>query len=301
MSGVRPLSNPYARARPFGPLINRMGRQSQQRVSNTKRAFQLAQYTSKKKPRQGGQLTLQGEAAFEPEKDCRVCKAQALARAGCSVRIPKRSHHPLCARNTTTKGKGIISQQNILISKEEARLKDLFSKPLAAHEKGSWKHATPEAGVSFFAARKKKEPTPTATTKATPMLQRVDFCGAVSDMVEDSSFQAKHKAKNAPLAMVAFASEVVEKVVHNNKDVFDYYFNGGLSITVPDSPNAHNNPHYHSIVGQKLFLVDWRKTCGISPACPDRNCNGAKLINQRTNFSKTYFPICFFFRRDKES
>jgi hypothetical protein len=53
------------------------------------------------------------------------------------------------------------------------------------------------------------------------------------------------------------------------------------------------NPHYHSIVGQKLLLVDWENTHGIiGLPCPDTGCNGL-LCNDRTNWSKnkTLFPI----------
>ena len=51
-------------------------------------------------------------------------------------------------------------------------------------------------------------------------------------------------------------------------------------------------PHYHSIIGQKLLLVDWIRVYGADIPCPDRQCNG-RLHNTRTNFSKsqTLFPI----------
>ena len=71
MSGGKPLSNPYAKGIGNLSVINEsMGRQSQQRISNTKRAFNLAATNSFKKRAKatGGQLTLNGGTAFDPRK-----------------------------------------------------------------------------------------------------------------------------------------------------------------------------------------------------------------------------------------
>ena len=51
MSGGKPLSNPYAKG--IGIKEN-MGHQSQQRVSNTKRAYQLASLVPSNKKRKEG-------------------------------------------------------------------------------------------------------------------------------------------------------------------------------------------------------------------------------------------------------
>ena len=153
MSGGKPLTNPYARDRPLVPLINnRMGRQSQQRVSNTKRAYQLASFKAPKR-KKGEQGTLFGGVAFQPEKDCQVCKAQAMAKLVSSYRIPKRPHHVLCMKNTKTKGKGILSEQALVMKQEEERLKNLFEMPLQPEEKGSAKYLTKEAGEAFFSPK----------------------------------------------------------------------------------------------------------------------------------------------------
>jgi len=71
-----PIVNPYAKPRPAAvvaaaDLVNEgkqdnkensnMGRQSQQRLNNTKKAHRLR---ARGKKRKGGQLTLQGEKAF---------------------------------------------------------------------------------------------------------------------------------------------------------------------------------------------------------------------------------------------
>ena len=60
MSGGKPLTNPYAKRRPLEPHNGGkiMGRQSQQRVSNTKRAYQLAAFKGAPKKQKGDQTTL---------------------------------------------------------------------------------------------------------------------------------------------------------------------------------------------------------------------------------------------------
>jgi hypothetical protein len=292
--------NPYAKSRPLVALRmaqnSDMGRQSQQRVSQAKRAYQLASSSrnaNKKKKQKGDQLTLHGQTAFQSERNCQVCRAQALARIVAGARIPKRPHHVLCIKNTKTKGKGQMSQQNIATAAEEKRLSEHFNAPLAPHEKGSSRHATPQAAAQFFAPRKITNPKPPPSPSSSHLpLQQVNFCEAVSNMVADASFREKHQSKSAPLAILAFATDVVEKVVRNkDESIFDHYFNG-LTITVPQSTSAFNNPHYHSIIGQKLLLVDWKRAFGINPPCPDSTCRGV-LTNIRTHFSKnkTLFPI----------
>ena len=296
------MRNPYAKSPPVGaPAIVQnneiMGRQSQQRVSNTKRAYQLACYSSSKKKKKGDQLTLQGDRAFEAEKDCQICRAQSLARTFQGVRIPKRSHHELCIKNTTTKGRGRISQQNMATSAEEKRLKTVFETPLAQHEKASGKHTTAAGVAAFFAPskttiNKSQNWNPKEEPQKQP--QQHDFCQAVTGMVTNDSFKKKHASKNAPLAMIAFATDLLEQQMSarsTGSSSFAQLFDG-LTALVPESPDSHNSPHYHSIVGQKLLLVDWSRAFGINPACPDAACGGI-LRNTRTNFSKnkTLFPI----------
>jgi len=73
----------------------------------------------------------------------------------------------------------------------------------------------------------------------------------------------------------------------------------GISMEVPACPEAHDNPHYHSIVGTKLLYVDWERTHGVRVPCPDGTCGGMlgyydRLKNKtRSNYSKnkTLFPI----------
>ena len=295
MSPSKPV-NPYAKRRPLLVVHNQqMGRQSQQRVSNTKRAYQLASYSNKTntKKSKNQQSTTQGGVAFNPQKDCVVCRARHLATFVQGARIPNRAHHVLCQRNKTTKGLGVISQQNLATAVEEKRLKELFDRPLHASEKASSKNCTAESLAVCFEPRKKvaktqgrmEEPEVVVSTTA----RAIDFGKAVADALADAAFHEKHKSKSAPLAMLAFASIVAEQIIRPKQ--FDKHFNN-MSMLVPPSPTAATNPHYHSIVGQRLLCVDWHQVCGVNIGCPDRKCKGA-LKNDRSDFSKnkTLFPL----------
>jgi len=289
------MTNPYAKRRPFVALVahnnQEMGRQSQQRVSNTKRAYQLASTGKTNKKRKGEQLTLEGRAAFNPQKDCIVCRARHLATIVQGARVPNRAHSVYCPKNKTTKGLGPISEQNLATAVEEQRLKELFERPLNMNEKASSKHCTAAAATAFFAPKKKAPGKPKETDEPPPqgidVAPPINFVKGVSDLVADAAFRDKHKAKSAPLAMMAFAEFVVANVV---KSKFPDHF-AGVTMVVPPSPEAINNPHYHSIVGQKFLYVDWKR-CGVTVPCPNRNCKGL-LKNDRTNFSKnkTLFPL----------
>jgi len=272
MTNKAAVTNPYLRC-PFGTAHNavKMGRQCQQWINNTKRAFRSAQVVKKK--RKGDQLTLDSQRAFQAEQDCMVCNAKELQRFTPSTPIPKRAHHHLCIKNTKTRERGNLNQATVASEAEEKRLKAHFSEPLNAQEKCSGKYATKEAGVAFFSVRKTPtKPTtincktindmsPQATTVTTTT---IDFCKGVSMLVADPEFREKHKAKNAPLAMLAVAGEVVEKVMRaKDNTIFDYYFNG-MTMTVPPVLDSTNKPHCHSNVGQKLLLVDWKRVFGIN-------------------------------------
>ena len=291
MSGSKPLVNPYAKGqRPQSHNNKIMGRQSQQRVSNTKRAFQLARCT-KKKFKSGDQSTLMGGVAFLPERDCVVCKAQALARFTPNYRVPKRAHHELCVKNKRTKGKGAVSAFMETCYSEEKRLHTLFNTPLEPAEKGSAAHTTKAAVASFFKPKCEKEITragaPPSSSISESAATTINFVDAVSTMTADPEFREKCKNKSAPLAMLAFATVVVDEVVR--KGMVSTFFEE-LSMTVPFSAVA--GPQYHSIVGQKLYLVDWAKTYALQCPCVDPCCSGM-MVNDRTNFSKnkTLFPL----------
>jgi hypothetical protein len=81
----------------------------------------------------------------------------------------------------------------------------------------------------------------------------INFCELVSQRIKEDKFVKDFSTARGPLAMYAFAQVVMEYIV-KKKQIQDF---SGLTIKVPPTPDMYNNPHYHSIVGQKLLLVDW--------------------------------------------
>ena len=266
---------------------NTMGPQSQNRLTLMARTHQM-QGSSHKKRKKGGQLTLFGGNAFDPESDCEVCKGRLGGR------IVHRAHHKLCPNNRRTKG--MTSEETLKQIKNDEALKKHFNTPLTAEEKASSRCLSKDAGDAFFAARQPttiaktmKSPPPTTTTTTTTTTNTVAFCREVTAKLNQQSFVDGCSQNRAPLAMLAFASVVVEKIVRDKTRVFDFFKD--LTLEVPPTQDMYDNPHYHSIVGQQLLLVDWIKTHGFEIKCP--GCDVGSLVNDRTNFSKNkvLFPM----------
>jgi len=105
-----------------------------------------------------------------------------------------------------------------------------------------------EAGHVFFAARvapavpKRTTATTTktlsveATTTTTVMTENcvtgASLCMGVTELVKDPNFVAFNEKGRAPLAMLAFAKVVVDKIILNKDEDMGCHFHG-LTITVP--------------------------------------------------------------------
>jgi len=299
--------NLYLKRRPLGPHNggngNNMGIQSQQQVSNTKRQYQLVATNSFTKRRKGDQLTLQGDIAFLSKRDCKICVAQSIRKfINPNHPVPKRSHHHLCTKNSKTRGMGPVSVHTQETEKEAKALEALFNKPLEDHEKGSMAHVTKEAHASFFRPREpavrqqqQQQQDSQDSKPAASIMLSATLCKAVSEMTSDASFRDKHKNKGAPLAIVALACEVSKKIIRS-EDEFGQHFKG-LTFTVPPCNDSNNNPHYHSIVGNDLLLVDWPKKHGITVACqvcwqfgePEN-----KFFQESNTISYSQIGCCYF-------
>jgi len=201
-----------------------------------------------------------------------VCKARFLTTVIEGYQIPKRSHHPLCILNSKTKGKGLLSEQQKVSLEDNKRYKELV-RPITAAEKGSYHNLPTDCGAAFVTSRVAAPKMATNNTNiivvdADNELSPSNFCKALSKSVVGNSFVKKHAAKGAPLAMIAFANEVAEKIIRNKltSDHFDK-----LTMEVPDCPEANDNPQHNSIVARKLLLVDWERNhgsvAGSMPRC----------------------------------
>ena len=88
-----PVVNPYAKKSAAMALQNDMAPQSQQRISLVARSHRMASNNNggiRKKLKAGDQATLFGERAFDPVKDCEVCRAKQQGQA------VHRAHHQRC-------------------------------------------------------------------------------------------------------------------------------------------------------------------------------------------------------------
>jgi len=144
------------------------------------------QASSHRKKPKVGQQTLFGTVAFDPLKDCPVCKAKQFGRS------VHRAHHERCINNRKTRG---MSASTLLLRQEEKRLEMHFNAPLAEEEKCSGKHATPEAVQPLFTPREKLSTTTTmaltqissTTTTTTTMgendVTAADMCHTVTNIL----------------------------------------------------------------------------------------------------------------------
>jgi len=273
-----------------GSQSTTMGPQSQRRISLLDRTHQLQSQShnnNNNKRKKGAQQTLFGTVAFDPSKNCPKCRGGKASHKG---------HHPNCWNNPRKKGQSATLQ-------EEKRLKMLLEAPLTEEEKCSGQHLTKEATTAFFAPREgvaKVAAAGTATTtilpnttQSTMIINSVtadDICSCVTKIVNDSAFVESNKASTAPLAMLALAKVVSENIINDRQIDTRAHFDG-LTYTVP-STNKYMEPHYHSIVGQKLLHVDWIRMYNLQQLQCLRCVKGI-LKNDRTNFSKNknLFPI----------
>ena len=282
-----------------------MGPQSQFRVSNIVAANRLADSNRHNKKRKTtadekvqGAINFTGgvgERAFDPAKDCKQCKAKALAVALGTQNIPHRKHDPRCSNNRRTKG--VTSETTLAENINQRRLQRHFSTPLTAAEKADRRYTLAAAVASFFAPRRRTNTNPTREPTPQPNMEVPDeiisqadgnsFCKAVNTKLEDQEYcKATKKKCRAPLAMAAFAKVVEDTIIHRR----EYSSFNGLTLQVPACPDMYNSPQYHSIVGQKLLLVDWINQFGLEVPCP---CCDGVMVNKRTNYSKNkiLFPI----------
>jgi len=129
-----------------------------------------------------------------------------------------------------------------------------------------------------------------ATRVIRDRVSAADLCTAVTEAINNPKHAKFHKGSNAPAAMLAFAKVVVE-IIMLNKEIDTTSHFDGLTMTVPTS-QQHAEPHHHSIVGQKLLCVDWKRLHGLDATRP--RCKKCHLKNDRTNFSKNKILFSVF-------
>ena len=119
------MENPCAKRRSqSAPPAAVMGNQSQKRISNKKRAYQLSQSSTKK------QRTVDGSRLFDPLKDCRNCRLTSKRTDGSKSHA---AHHPKCPNND--RAKGILYQTTLNQRKIDKALQEQINRPFSDSEK----------------------------------------------------------------------------------------------------------------------------------------------------------------------
>jgi hypothetical protein len=120
--------------------------------------------------------------------------------------------------------------------------------------------------------------------------------GVVTEAMSNKAFLDLYSdvKKSAPLPMVALARHVAIDLVPN-KSLGSLVPPHTMTLTVPVHRvvGQQLDPHYHSIEGQQLLLVQWETHFpGLILQCPCYGCVGT-LKEDRTNFSKNkkLFPL----------
>ena len=245
--------------------------------------------------------------SFDPFIHCRVCKAKnENIRAGkVIVRLPKRPHHPRCARNRKTRGITIMSMS---VTKETDG--DLPNVHMLSNKAQMPKDSQPSIG-SFFALPPNptvKQPTMTKDIAA-PHSLRVELDKRMETLQKDHAWAVGQKFPAALAVMVEYICSLFEHkkpsdtstklpsttALDNAIVAYRQFFTPGLlSFTFEkdlDDENCGTSPWYHSLEGTKFFLVDW-KLAFPSADIVCFNCNG-HLHHERTNLSKNkkLFPL----------
>ena len=309
------LHNPYKRK----PSEQGMGCRSQNRNNQTKRAKALAQHqTSNKKRKQKEarefrQLTVEKKKAFEPERACKICSAKRLG-----TKPPKRPHHVFCPRNTKTRG---IPDHLVEAMKEEERLKKEANKEVTYNPI----IMTQEDFNLFFQLNNKAvcDASNEATTITAADIEISSKRGGRKNCVARTDALINNKVLSSvgsaqyvfmksvlnkykeitpdssitcPKMIFALAKTIAETCLEKKRDLSSLTaYMRNMGFCVPDVRD-NNNALWDSIVGCKLYIVDWglflpEEFKNIGLKCP--KCKTCTLKRDRTNLSrsKSLFPI----------
>ena len=309
------LHNPYKR-KPSDQ--EGMGCQSQRRNNQTKRAKSLAQHQTKstkkkKEARRLNQLTLEKKKAFEEDRDCRICSAKRLG-----IKPPKRSHHEFCTKNSKTKG---IPDHLVEALREEERLKkeatrEVTFKPIIMSqeefnlffqlnnktvcEASNEATTITSADIELSSKRGGRKNCVARTTSL--INNKVVSSVGSADYVFMRSVLDKYKevapdtSISCPKMVYALAKTIAENCLEKKRNLSSLKaYMRNMEFCVPEVRD-NNNALWDSIVGQKLYIVDWglflpEEFQALGIKCP--KCKDCTLKRDRTNLSKTksLFPI----------
>ena len=300
--------------------ISNMGPQSQMRrgairKSKSKKPHQeLAVKRGKAKitfsKNRGGQQKLNADGrAFDPMTDCKLCQMKEAHKKDPTKKVRKIGHHPECPSRTVKPNR--LSSPKQPTQKDQVDASPLGKKISVEFDKSppTKVYEGPSNGPRVVNHR-----SPSVETLRKQMAEHV------ASKVEDPTFLSKVAAKTkAPKAIAAVFDFLVEEILPKKAGIDKQnqfaqtslaqerkrrmgmmFLPNSFCIEIPPYRPACKapNPHYHSIEGQKVYVVAWEFVCqGIMLRCPmegtsGQTCNG-RLDRFRTNWSldKSLFPV----------
>ena len=283
-----------------------MGIQSQARGTNTRNIKNKPKHQEVhgQQKRDKTQVDLKGQPAFVPELHCVRCKAHAQGIRGSDV--PHKAHHKQCnlAKSENTKRIEKFYRENakknavpVVFNVKPTRemLETFFTAKVVTggpSADGLLPGSDPasitgQPSIGLLLASSQPRPSDTEETI-------VSLRDVVIEAMESPDFMKAYKdiKRNAPLPLVAVAKFIATLP---KKNATNYISLHTMELTVPvhREPGQKLDPHYHSIEGQKILLVDWKVAFpGIELRCPCSDCDGM-LKHDRSNFSKNkkLFPL----------
>ena len=251
-----------------------MGQQSQHRVPQAGRSRKLPH----RKQRKQVQMKISGKgAAFDSAIDCEVCR-----------RGVHRAHHPRCILARKRPGAAAAAANRHQSAPETAVAEAVRRsvrtstaidyKQFAAHGQ----KAAPMVQTVLTAAESQPQP---------PRNLAKELCQVVKSTMMTRNFR-KDASKSVPLPIHAVVQYIVKTLAPPHESLQGNPFFHGATLTVPPYHGTAPNPHYHSIEGTKILLVDWERLVpGLKVPCPSCGCRAMK--SGRTNYSHngTAFPI----------
>ena len=302
-----------------------MGRQSQTRLPVYKRLQHRVSTNGQSCTRPISRPLIQravndiSHRAFDPKKDCVVCKAVAQ-----NQRKPHRKHHPRCEGNTKTRGH---SATEVASNRCSACLKRHFSARMTDPGKEKQLTGGTTPGVDQYLVRTVKKYQRVQTGKVSVM--ETNSAIAIKMLVPTSSpqevaiFLEKSIAtklkqpppnKTVPPAMLALATEIMDQVRHKkprqiaesvslpqsqpfkeaNARFISIFGSNNIVYTVPYVMDSRRliDPHFHSIAGSKFIYMDFEVAFpDLELAC--YQCSSSDLCRERDYWShhKRLFPV----------
>jgi len=266
------------------------------------------------------QRDIRGNRAFDQFVDCKICRVHKKRKVtGLPIPLPHKSHHPLCPRNTKTKG--FLSDRDVQNAQDAKELEAKNSEPI------KWQSGVPKEAKGFFDRRSTSEKADSPSTKPPPPVlpssppKLKPDSDSISlgthlrrvleerlDLFQKGSHFQSARGNTAPLPILLLFHHIANLVTcQRSKDkgttasfnsiqkieMRETFFDeGDCFFRFPVDPSPDPHPKYFQVTGKSIFMLDWDGMFpGCTLTCP--RCKLGKLKHHRTQFSQNWnlFPL----------